>query len=130
MVSSFRKARNDLILEHIRDRKLKQLYQALTRSDFSGNYEDDYVLSVLYAMRCIDVCQSQQTVCREKDYVDLAKEIIRISDVSEENDFGEISIMSWTRALFDYMRQNEKAYKDIHRMNSYDLVKGVYEFVG
>ena len=119
-----------MILEHIRDRKLKQLYQALTRSDFSGNYEDDYVLSVLYAMRCIDVCQSQQTVCREKDYVDLATEIIRISDVSEENDFGEISIMSWTRALFDYMRQNEKAYKDIHRMNSYDLVKGVYEFVG
>ncbi|MCR4634318.1 MAG: hypothetical protein K5648_09360 [Erysipelotrichaceae bacterium] len=122
--------RNDLILEHIRDKKLRQLYQALTRTDFNGNYEDDYVLSVLYAMRCIDVCQSQKAVCKERDYVDLAKEIIRISDVSEENDFEEISIMSWTRALFDYMKENGKAYRDIHRMNSYDLVKGVYEFVG
>ena len=47
-----------LFQEHYRDKKLKQLYQTLTRSDFAGDFEDDYVLSVLYAMRCIDCHQS------------------------------------------------------------------------
>ena len=119
-----------MILEHVRDKKLKQLYQVLTRSDFNGNFEDDYVLSVLYAMRCIDVCQSKEKVCQERDYVDLAKEIIRIYDASDEQDFEDISIESWTRALFDFMKKRKLSCRDIHRMNSYDLIHGVYAFIG
>ena len=125
-----RKKEDGLLLEHIRDKKLKQLYQALTQSDFNGNYEDDYVLSLLYAMRCIDVCQSEEKVAQEREYVDLAKEIIRIADTSDEEDLEDVSILSWTRALFEFMKEEGKTYKDVHRMSAYVLFREVSAFIG
>ncbi len=110
-----------MILENYRDIKLKQLYQALTRSDFNGNIEDDYMLSVMYAMRCIDCNQGKGIKIPEKHYVPLAKEIIRVYDTSEK-DLEDLSIMSFTRLLLDYMKMSGRKYPDIHRMSTVDLM--------
>ena len=118
-----------MLLENIRDRKLKQLYQMLTNSDFKGNFEEDYTLCLLYAMRCIDVCQNQGFLIEEKHYVDIAKEIIRIYDTSDQYNYENISIMSWTKALLDYMKKYSRSYRDIHRMNCFDLLNAVMEFI-
>ncbi len=114
-----------LFQEHYRDKKLKQLYQTLTRSDFAGDFEDDYVLSVLYAMRCIDCHQSPSFKIPERHYVDLAKEIIRIYDTSEEADLDDLSIYAFTRALMTYMKEKDLAYRDIHKMSTIRLLKEV-----
>ena len=111
-----------LFQEHYRDKKLKQLYQTLTRSDFAGDFEDDYVLSVLYAMRCIDCHQSPSFKIPERHYVDLAKEIIRVYDTSEEADLDDLSIYAFTRALMAYMKENDLRYKDIHKMSTLRLL--------
>ena len=111
-----------LFQEHYRDKKLKQLYQTLTRSDFAGDFEDDYVLSVLYAMRCIDCHQSPSFKIPERHYVDLAKEIIRVYDTSEEADLDDLSIYAFTRALMTYMKENDLKYKDIHKMSTLRLL--------
>jgi len=39
-----------LILENIRDRKLLELYEMLTRSDFKGEMKDGFVVSLLYTL--------------------------------------------------------------------------------
>ena len=111
--------------EHYRDKKLKQLYQTLTRSDFAGDFEDDYVLSVLYAMRCIDCHQSPSFKIPERHYVELAKEIIRIYDTSEEADLDDLSIYAFTRALMAYMKEKDLDYRDIHKMSTIRLLKEV-----
>ena len=114
-----------LFQEHYRDKKLKQLYQTLTRSDFAGDFEDDYVLSVLYAMRCIDCHQSPSFKIPERHSVDLAKEIIRIYDTSEEADLDDLSIYAFTRALMAYMKEKDLDYRDIHKMSTIRLLKEV-----
>ena len=81
-------------------------------------------------MRCIDVCQSEEKVAQEREYVDLAKEIIRIADTSDEADLEDVSILSWTRALFEFMKEEGKTYKDVHRMSSYVLFREVSAFIG
>ncbi len=111
-----------MILEHYRDAKLKELYQKITRSDFKGDFEDDYVLCVMYAMRCIDRNQGKGIDIPENEYVPLAKEIIRIYETSEERDLEDLSIMSFTKKLFAYMKVQKKRYKDIHKMSTIDLM--------
>ena len=103
-----------MLLEHYRDDKLKKLYQMLTRSDFKGNFEDNYILSVLYAMACIDRCQEKDCFLKEKDYVILGKEIIRIYDTSEDR-YDDYSIYLFTKALLKYMKEEKKRAADIHR---------------
>ena len=109
-----------MLLENYRDRKLKELYQALTRSDFNGNVEDEYVVSLLYVMMCIDPLQDHETI-RERNYVDIAKEIIRVYDESSRQ-YEEVSLMIWTSSLMRYMKEKKKTYRDIHRMSSIDLL--------
>ena len=118
-----------MILENYRDRKLKELYQVITRSDFMGNLEDDYMLSVMYAMRCIDRIQENDPFIKENDYVNVAKEIIRIYDSVQGNDYEDLSIEVWTRALMTYMRKEDKKYRDIHRSSSFDLMKDVIPYI-
>ena len=113
-----------MILEHYRDVKLKQLYQMLTKSDFNGNFEDDYMLSVMYAMRCIDCNQGKGITIPEKHYVALAKEIIRVYDTSEK-DLEDLSIMVFTKNLLDYMKMCDKKYCDIHKMSTADLMNEI-----
>ena len=93
----------------------------LTKSDFNGNFEDDYMLSVMYAMRCIDCNQGKGITIPEKQYVPLAKEIIRVYDTSEK-DLEDLSIMAFAKSLLEYMKICGKKYPDIHRMSTIDLM--------
>ena len=118
-----------MILENIRDRKLIELYQMLTRSDMNGNIKDGWVIKMLYALNCVDALISQSGIISKKEYVIFAKEVVRISE-TEDND-GEnmyISLPVWTVGLMEYMKKTGKTMKQIHSMSAYDLmsdVKGV-----
>ena len=118
-----------MLAEHYRDVKLKELYYMLTRSDFNGDLKDEYVICLLYAMRCIDRCQGDEALIREKDYVNLAKEIIRIYESADEGDMDHVSIMTWTRGLFSYMRDSGRSYQDVHKMSCYDLLDHVIPYI-
>ncbi|MBR4485755.1 MAG: hypothetical protein IKO97_11165, partial [Erysipelotrichaceae bacterium] len=72
--------------------------------------------------RCIDCHQSSSFKIPERHYVDLAKEIIRVYDTSEEADLDDLSIYAFTRALMAYMKENDLRYKDIHKMSTLRLL--------
>ncbi len=112
-----------MILENIMNNRVTQLYEMLTKSDFKGNVEDEYVVSLTYVMMCIDRCVNDQISFDRKHYVLLAREIIRIHDTGAE----DVSYMVLTRAMIDYMKKKGKKYREIHSMNSYDLLNGVME---
>lgn len=114
----------------MRDRKLLQLYIALTRSDLKGNYEDTYMIELLFTILVIDliVNSGEETDMKAKDIVNLAKEIVRIYE-TEDDKLSYFSIRNWTESLLDYMKAEKKKYKDIHRMNTYDLRKEVSAYL-
>ena len=88
-----------MILENYRDRKLKELYQVITRSDFKGNLEDDYMLSVMYAMRCIDRIQENDPFIKENDYVNVAKEIRLVKKMKASQKMWEMKTTRRGRSL-------------------------------
>ncbi len=116
-----------MLLENYRDNKLMVLYQKLTRSDFKGNPQDEYIVTLLYALRCIDNCNRNDNMVPEKKYVDFAKEIIRIYETCEDQQANNVSIMAWTKAMLKYMKKMKLRYKDIHKMSACDLINNVTE---
>ena len=117
-----------MILENVRDKKLMQLYETLTRSDFEGSIQDEYVICLLYTIRCLDSLQKTDRFIKKKDMMNIAKEIFRIYETSEK-DYEDISIMAYTKGLFNYMKSEGLEYKDIHSMNTYDLLNNVKEYL-
>ena len=119
-----------MILENIRDKKLIELYQMLTRSDMNGNIKDGWVIKMLYALNCVDSLVSQSGVISSKEYVVFAKEVVRISE-TEDND-GEnlyISLPVWTVGLMEYMKKTGMKMKQIHSMSGYELMMNVKKLI-
>ena len=119
-----------MILDNIRDTKLMQLYTALTHSDFKGNYEDTFIIEMLFAVLVIDLIAngSRKENMKAGDMVNLAKEVLRIYE-TDDGEMSYLSIRNWTEGLMEYMEENNKRYKDIHKMATYDLRKEVREYL-
>lgn len=119
-----------MILENIRDRKLIELYQMLTRSDMNGNAKDSWVVKMLYALNCVDELVAKSGVISKKEYVIFAKEVVRISE-TEDNDGKSllISLPAWTVGLMEYMKKTKKKMKQIHSMSGYDLMIDVKQVI-
>ena len=118
-----------MLLENYRDSKLKELYRRLTRSDLKGGMEDEYIVTLLYAMRCLDSSMKDYDLIPEKYFVNYAKELIRIYETCESEGTNNISIMAYARAMLRYMKEKQLKYKDIHKMSTYDLINSVSEYL-
>lgn len=118
------------ILDNVRDNKLMQLYLALTKSDLQGNYEDTYLIELLFTVLVIDliVNQGNPTDMKAKDIVNLAKEIVRIFE-TPDGELSYYSVRNWTESVLEYMADKNKDYKDIHKMNTYDLREEVSAYL-
>ena len=116
------------------ERKIKnktlELYKLLSRSDFKGNYEDAYTIEQLFTMLCLDVLINVKGGHNIKggDLLDLAKEVIRLFEL-DDGDVSNYSVMNWCKALWLYMVDANKKYKDIHSMNTYDLRNEVSNYL-
>ncbi len=118
-----------MILENIRDRKLLELYEMLTRSDFKGEMKDEFVVSLIYTLRCLDSIQKAERVIEKRYLLGVAKEVTRIYETSEKEQLNHISIMAWAKAMIRYMKETDKGYKEVHRMGTYDLMKDVEKYI-
>ena len=87
-----------MILENIRDKKLLELYEILTRSDFEGEMKDEFVVSILYIVKCLDSIQKGERTVKKNHLMGVAKEVARVYETSEKEEFKHISIMAWARA--------------------------------
>ena len=115
-----------MILENCRDKELMKLYQMLSGSDLEGNFKNTWVISMLYALQCVDCFFNESGMITKKEYVVLAKELLRISETKDNEGRNElISLPTWAVGLYDYMKESGKRVKDIHSMNSYELMTSV-----
>ena len=116
------------------ERKIKnktlELYKLLSRSDFKGNYEDAYTIEQLFTMLCLDVLINVKVGHNIKggDLLDLAKEVIRLFEL-DNGEVSNYSVMNWCHALWLYMADTNKKYKDIHSMSTYDLRNKVSNYL-
>jgi len=119
-----------MFLENKRDKELMKMYQLLSGSDLQGNFKDGWTITMLYALKCVDFIFSKGDLVARKDYVVLAKELLRISETKDnEERNGFISMIVWALGLHDYMERTGKKLKEIHSMNSYDLMMGVRQII-
>ncbi len=118
-----------MILENIRDKKLLELYEMLTRSDFEGEMKDEFVVSILYTVKCLDSIQKTERIIKKNHLMGVAKEVARLYETSEKEEFRHISIMAWAKAMIEYMKDSGLGYKDIHKMGTYDLKKAVEAYI-
>ena len=118
-----------MLMEKYLDNRLMVLYQKLTKSDFKGNVENEYIVSLLYALRCIDRCNRNNILIPEKKYVSYAREIIRIYETCEEQGTDRNSIMAWTKSIFSYIATNKADYKMIHKMSTVDLINELSKYM-
>ena len=115
-----------MILENYRDKELMKLYQMLSGSDLEGNFKNGWVISMLYALQCVDCFFNESGMISKKEYVVLVKELLRISETKDNEGKNEfISLPTWAVGLYDYMKESGKRVKDIHSMNSYELMTSV-----
>lgn len=119
-----------MILENIRDKKLLDLYVALTKSDFKGYMNDTYVVRLLYGMLCFDSALYERKISMDKNkMLDFAKEVIRAYDEMVYNESDKFSIEVLTNLMIDYIQKQGKTYDDIHKMNSRQLKLALYECI-
>ena len=118
-----------MILENKRDQKLLQLYEMLTRSDFAGEMKDEFCVCLLYIVRCLDSAQKAERTIEKKHLMGVAKEVARVYETSEKEEFKHISIMAWAKAMIEYMKDSGLGYKDLHKMSTYDLKKAVEMYI-
>ena len=110
--------------------KTLDLYKLLSRSDFNGSYEDAYTIEQLFTLLCVDlICNSKDysTKLKSKEMLELAKDIIRVFEI--DDGVSNFSVYNWTRAAFEYMKVDNKSYKDIHKMSTIDLRKMLSEYL-
>ena len=113
----------------IRNNNLLELYSRLTHSDFKGHYEDTYVITLLGAILALDMtCGCNNISYTKQEIYDLSIEICRIYETDDH--YPSIySIDNWTRALLDYMDNNNLNYIDIHKTSTVVLRKAVSEYL-
>lgn len=116
------------MLEKKRDRKLTDLYQILTRSDFKGRIETNRIIRSLYAIYCLDAVNRQKMPLNEEDYLLLARELLRIEE-TPLFDYDR-SLMTWAKGLLNYMKDENLSIRDIQKKNSIDLKKEIYACIG
>ena len=95
--------------------KTLDLYKLLSRSDFNGNYEDAYTIEQLFTLLCVDLISNSKDYSiklKPKEMLELAKDIIRAFEIDDS--VSNFSVYNWTRAAFEYMKVDNKSYKDIH----------------
>ena len=119
----------EMILDNYVDNRMMKLYEILTNTDFKGNIKDERVISLLYTMRCIDKCINEFDPIDRKYYILIAKEINRLYSTCEERQSNNVSIMAWTRAMLKCLKEKDLKYKQIHKMNTYDLSEMVSEYI-
>ena len=110
--------------------KTLELYKLLSRSDFNGNYEDAYTIEQLFTLLCVDLISNSKDnsiKLKPKEMLELAKDIIRVFEIEES--VSNFSVYNWTRAAFEYMKEDNKLYKDIHKMSTIDLRKKLSEYL-
>lgn len=115
----------DNIWENERDKKVLQLYTVLSHSDFKGNYEDTYIIELVFALMCLDLIANSKDglELNPKEFILLSKELVRIIDIDGELDI--YSFANWAQAMIKYMKENNVKPNQIHKMNTYDLRKSV-----
>ena len=119
----------DKPLENKRDMKIVELYTLLSHSDFKGNYEDTYVIEVLFALLCLDLNSRRKTALdfNKKELLTLAKELVRIVEID-----GELSVYSfynWSAALCKYIEQDKKSVDFVHKADTYTLRREVSNYL-
>ena len=119
----------DKPLENKRDMKIVELYTLLSHSDFKGNYEDTYVIEVLFALLCLDLNSRRKTALdfNKKELLTLAKELVRIVEID-----GELSVYSfynWSAALCKYIEQDKKSVDSVHKADTYTLRREVSNYL-
>ena len=89
----------------VRDKKLLQLYAALTKSDLKGNYEDTYVLEMMFALMCLDLTANAKYRYHfiPSEFTLLARNVVRMVD---DGNLSDYSFMNWSDALLTYMKEN------------------------
>lgn len=118
-----------MILENIRDKKLLELYIALTRSNFKGAMNNSYVVRLLYALLCVDIKAKERGLSMAGNrMLDYAKEIIRIYDVKEYNETDDYSVEVLTDSMLNLMENEKLTYSDIHKMNARELKDNVCKY--
>lgn len=101
----------------VRDRKLLQLYTALTKSDLKGNYEDTYVLEMMFALMCLDLTANVKYRYHfiPSEFTLLARNVVRMAD---DGNLSDYSFMNWSDALLTYMKGNNLLPKHINKMST------------
>ena len=118
-----------MILENIRDKKLLELYKALTRSDFKGTMNDNYVIRLLYSTMVFDLkANSSAHSYNETHSLQFGKELIRVYDEKTYDELDNWSIELWCEALLRMIEVEGLSYQDIHKLNARELKLKIAEY--
>lgn len=115
------------LLGGFRDKKLIQLYTALSKSDFKGNYEDTYTIELMFALMCLDLSANVKkgVEINPSDLCLLARNVVRLAD---DGELSDISFMNWSDALLTYMLNENLNPNQINKMNQNNLMKNVKKY--
>ena len=106
----------------ITDEMLMMLYMKMTGSNLMGDFEDDYVLSVLYAMRCVDCFRNMYNVIKPSETAAIGKLVLDIYESSPSLNMDYVSIEAWCQMLMNYMDDNKLRLKKIIAMDRNKLL--------
>jgi len=113
-----------MILETVQNKKLIELYQILTQSDFKGNRQSLNAIELLYLIGCLDVATNlkEPSSFKPTELAELAKELKRVIDDEPP--------MLFAKGLIEFMRNDNKSVKDIHSMSTITLKQEIEKIVG
>ena len=106
----------------IRNKRIAELYQLITHSDFAGNMEDDYPVRAMYAVLCLEKA-NREVKYDALTYVSLADDLLRAYDAKLYD--VTIPMEELATALFSLELPPEK----IRKMSSVDLRKKLEEAI-
>ena len=113
----------DLMKNETEENQLLTLvYVHMTRSDLKGYFEDDYYVSVIYAMRCIDIYRKDYDIFKANETAAAGVLLLKIYESSELINMPYISFDSWAWALHQYMYDNLLELKDVQEEDRFKLV--------
>lgn len=118
------------IFDYKQEQSVMSLYGLLTHSDFKGNYEDTYVIELLFALLTIDLIVNAEMpgTFNSKEMYELAKESIRVFE-TEDNCFSYYSVRNWVEAILEYMKENNLKVKDVRKKSTIVLRQDVSKYL-
>lgn len=119
-----------MIREYLTDRRLIELYEKMTESDFQGNTTDTYVIELMYAMMCTDLVNGDEKVIGKEpmQLLQLSKEVVRIFE-TDDRTASVWSMANWVKALCLYMKENSLTCRQVHKMSTFVLRREVSEYL-